>query len=61
MSKYVGTFWAPGMDPRDVYQVRRGLEVRPAFARRKNRLDRLVGFLRACRLWARVQKHGSGA
>ena len=59
--KYIGTLHVGGGYPQELWQVGSQIVVRPAFARRKNRFDRLVEFVRACRLWQRVQRYGSEA
>ncbi len=59
--KYIGTLHVGGGVPQELWQVGSHVVVRDACARRAGRLDRLVAFIRACRLYRRVQKYGSEA
>lgn len=59
--RHVGTLHVYGFAPQEVYQRGSQLVVRPAFARRRNVLDKAVGFAKACWLWWRVQRLGSRA
>lgn len=59
--KYIGTLHVGRGVPQELWQVGSQIVVRDACARRAGRLDRLVAFVRACRLYRRVQKYGSEA
>ena len=59
--KYIGTLAVPGRGPMDVMIDGHTVVIFASFARRKNRLVKAVDFLKACRLWWRVQRLGSRA
>jgi len=59
--KYAGTMYVGTGSPMEVWRVGNKLVVRAAHARRKNRIDRVVAFFKACALWNRVQRKGSQA
>lgn len=61
MSKYIGTFVVPGQNPKDVIYSGGRVKVRDSFARRRGPISKAAAFLRACVLWARVQRLGSRA
>lgn len=61
MSKYLGTFVAPGKNPQDVLYRGGRFIVRDSFARRRGPISKAAAFLRACVLWNRIQRKGSRA
>jgi len=62
VSKYVGTYVNRGEQPMNVVAIRGRTHERAVYAVRKRSLaGRWIGFLRACRLWDRVQRLGSRA
>ena len=62
-AQYIGTYHiGTGVgNPQEVWSVGNKLVVRSAYGRRKNRLDRALEFVKACRRWWRVQRLGSRA
>jgi hypothetical protein len=58
---YIGTLYVGRGAPQELWRVGSHVVVRDACARRAGRLDRLVAFIRACRLYRRVQRYGSEA
>ena len=56
----IGTFYGTG-GPVDISIEGGVVVIRPAYARRMNRIEKAWRFLRQCARWRRVQKYGSNA